>query len=83
MVMEGLHVAAKDAISQALFREVSVGAKGFKISYFFYTNDMFFLREWDYGNIVNLIMILNYFYLVTSIKINLMKSNLLGVGVSS
>lgn len=82
-VMEGLHVAKEDAIIHRLFRGVSVGAENFIISYFFYADDVLFIREWEYGNIVYLITILNHFYLVIDLKINLRNSNLFELGVFS
>lgn len=40
-----------------------------------------FMGEWDEENITNLIVILNCFFLVLGLKINLHKSKLYGLGV--
>lgn len=39
------------------------------------------MGEWDERNVHNLIQILRCFYMVSGLKINLSKSNLLGVGM--
>lgn len=43
---------------------------------------MLFMGELDDRNVVNLITILNCFYLVSGLRINLQKLNLYGVGTT-
>lgn len=40
------------------------------------------MRDWDERNVHNLTRILRCFYMVSGLKINLSKSNLLGVGMA-
>lgn len=81
LVMEGLHVAIEDAVNQCVFRGALIGDGGFVVSHIFYADDTLFFEEWDEQNIANLVTILNFFYLVSGLKLNLQKSNLLGIGV--
>ncbi|KAL7598123.1 hypothetical protein Lser_V15G21490 [Lactuca serriola] len=82
LVMEGLHVAIEDDVNKCVFRGALIGDGGFVVSHIFYADDTLFLEEWDEQNIANLVTILNCFYLVSGLKLNLQKSNLLGIGVS-
>lgn len=40
------------------------------------------MEERDHQNITKLVSILNYFYMVSGIRLNLQKSNLYGIGVN-
>ncbi|GJY80071.1 putative RNA-directed DNA polymerase, eukaryota, reverse transcriptase zinc-binding domain protein [Tanacetum coccineum] len=46
-------------------------------------DDVIILSEWNQSDMENIIRILNVFYLASGLKINISKSNLNGVGVSS
>ncbi|GKC19136.1 RNA-directed DNA polymerase, eukaryota, reverse transcriptase zinc-binding domain protein [Tanacetum coccineum] len=79
LVMEGLHVAIEDAINAGLF----YGAKlhSLHVSHLFFADDVLLLGEWSSVNISNLVNLLNCFYKVSGLKLNLHKSNLFGIGV--
>ncbi|KAL7587690.1 hypothetical protein Lser_V15G37718 [Lactuca serriola] len=81
IVMEGLHVALEDVNFADLLSGVVVGPNNLILSYLFYVDDVLLLGEWSKRNTKNMIMMLNYFYLVSRLKMNLHKSNLYGVGV--
>ncbi|GJX05708.1 putative reverse transcriptase domain-containing protein [Tanacetum coccineum] len=74
-----LHVAIEDAINAGLFS----GAKlhSLHISHLFFMDDVLLFGEWFSMNISNLVNLLNCFYKVSGLKLNLHKSNLFGVGV--
>nr|GEV14775.1 RNA-directed DNA polymerase, eukaryota [Tanacetum cinerariifolium] len=55
----------------------------FKIPHLFYADDVVFIGEWNNNNIQTLLNVLRYFYLASGLKINLHKSKLMGIGVSS
>ncbi|GJT52544.1 RNA-directed DNA polymerase, eukaryota [Tanacetum coccineum] len=78
---EGLHVAMEDAIAHGLFRGSQIGYNQLHVSHLFYADDALFLGEWDAENIKNLIAILNCYFLVSWLRINLAKSNLYGIEV--
>lgn len=81
LVMEGLHVATEDANDVNLFYGVQVGSGSLRLSHLFYHDDSIFLGEWVKGNIFNIAIILQCFYLVSYLKINMQKSNIYGVCV--
>nr|GEV41220.1 RNA-directed DNA polymerase, eukaryota [Tanacetum cinerariifolium] len=55
----------------------------FTISHLFYADDVVFIGEWNNNNIQTLLSVLRCFYLALGLKINLYKSKLMGIGVSS
>ncbi|GJW19403.1 RNA-directed DNA polymerase, eukaryota, reverse transcriptase zinc-binding domain protein [Tanacetum coccineum] len=83
LVMEGLHVALKDAHQARLIKGVNVGNTCFKFSHLFYADDVVIISEWSREDMDNIIGILNVFYLASGLKINIQKSNVYGVGLSS
>lgn len=81
LVVEGLHVAIQDAIGEGIFQGVKIGNNKLNISHFFYADDIIILGEWDRRNIINMVTILQCFYLVFGLKMSLEKSNIFGIGV--
>ncbi|GJX27138.1 putative RNA-directed DNA polymerase, eukaryota, reverse transcriptase zinc-binding domain protein [Tanacetum coccineum] len=79
LVMEGLHVAIEDAINARIY----TGAKlhSLHVSHLLFADDVLLLGEWSSMNISNVVNILNCFYKVSGLKLNLHKSNLYDVGV--
>nr|GEU87415.1 RNA-directed DNA polymerase, eukaryota [Tanacetum cinerariifolium] len=55
--------------------------QGPTISHLFYADDAMFIREWSESNLKSIVTILNCFFLASGLKINIQKSQLLGVGV--
>nr|GEU51428.1 RNA-directed DNA polymerase, eukaryota [Tanacetum cinerariifolium] len=51
------------------------------ISHIFYADDAVFLGEWSESNLDNIVKILKCFFLTSGLKINIQKSQVLGVGV--
>nr|GEW40609.1 RNA-directed DNA polymerase, eukaryota [Tanacetum cinerariifolium] len=51
------------------------------ISHLFYADDVVFIEEWSDSNMDNIIKILKCFFLASGLKINIQKSQVLGVGV--
>ncbi|GJX23647.1 putative RNA-directed DNA polymerase, eukaryota, reverse transcriptase zinc-binding domain protein [Tanacetum coccineum] len=83
IVMEGLHIALKDGLTGNLFQGVKIGSSEIRLSHLFYADDVIILSEWNQCDMDNIIRILMSFYLASGLKINISKSNLYGVGVSS
>ncbi|GJS04719.1 hypothetical protein Tco_0321227 [Tanacetum coccineum] len=83
MVMEGLHIALKYGLVANMFSGVKVGSNGIHVSHLFYVDDVIIFSDWNQNDIDNIIWILNVFYIASGLKINVYKSNLYGVGVSS
>ena len=82
IVMEGLHVFMEDAIGSGIYLGINVGRQPLPISHLFYVDDVLFLVEWDENNLRQLINILKCFFLVSGLRLNLQKSNIIGVGVT-
>ncbi|GJX87022.1 RNA-directed DNA polymerase, eukaryota, reverse transcriptase zinc-binding domain protein [Tanacetum coccineum] len=58
LVMEGLHLALKDALHSNLFHGAKVGDSGFGISHFFYADDVVIASDWNYRDMENIIRVL-------------------------
>nr|GEV83822.1 reverse transcriptase domain, reverse transcriptase zinc-binding domain protein [Tanacetum cinerariifolium] len=52
------------------------------ISHLMYADDVIFFGEWSWVNTQNLISMIRCFFLISGLKINVHKSNVLGVGVA-
>ncbi|GKE68056.1 putative RNA-directed DNA polymerase, eukaryota, reverse transcriptase zinc-binding domain protein [Tanacetum coccineum] len=82
IAMEGLHMALNDGIDANMFHGVKIGSN-IHLSYLFYADDVIILSKWNQSDMENIIRILNIFYITFGLKINIHKSNVFGVGVSS
>ncbi|GKB58453.1 putative RNA-directed DNA polymerase, eukaryota, reverse transcriptase zinc-binding domain protein [Tanacetum coccineum] len=81
LVMEGLHVAMKEALQSRLIKGVSVGNSNFKLSHLFYADDVVMVLDWSTNDMHNIIRVLNVFYLASGLKNNINKSNVYSVRV--
>ncbi|GJX55563.1 RNA-directed DNA polymerase, eukaryota, reverse transcriptase zinc-binding domain protein [Tanacetum coccineum] len=81
--MEGLYIAIKDTNHSNLIKGVSVGNPGIHLSHFFYVDDVVLVTEWNYRDMDNILRLFNVFFLATGLRINVQKSNIYGVGVST
>ncbi|GJX21087.1 RNA-directed DNA polymerase, eukaryota [Tanacetum coccineum] len=69
-------------MDSGLYKGVSIN-ESFMLSYLFYADDVVFVGEWSDSNINNIIHVLQCFFLALGLKINIHKSKLMGIGVSS
>ncbi|GKD78323.1 RNA-directed DNA polymerase, eukaryota, reverse transcriptase zinc-binding domain protein, partial [Tanacetum coccineum] len=83
IIMEGLHIALRDAMAANLLHGVKLGPSNFRLSHLFYADDVIIVSEWDHRDMDNIIRVLHVLYMASGLKININKSNLFGVGVSS
>ncbi|GJZ70972.1 RNA-directed DNA polymerase, eukaryota, reverse transcriptase zinc-binding domain protein, partial [Tanacetum coccineum] len=67
---------------KALHGQEGGGLLAISISHLFYADDAVFIGEWMDSNLRSIIQMLHCFSLASGLKINLQKSNLLGVGVT-
>nr|GEX01512.1 RNA-directed DNA polymerase, eukaryota [Tanacetum cinerariifolium] len=81
LVMESLHLSVSRSVSEGVFKGIQLHGS-MSIYHLFYADDTVFIGEWSDANLVSLVRILNCFYLALGLKINLQKSQVLGVGVS-
>ncbi|GKA33409.1 RNA-directed DNA polymerase, eukaryota, reverse transcriptase zinc-binding domain protein [Tanacetum coccineum] len=82
LAMEGLHALTRKAEVLGLFKGASIGQDNMCISHPMYADDVIFFGEWSWVNAHNLISMLRCFYLISGLKINIQKSNVLGIGVT-
>nr|GEU30530.1 RNA-directed DNA polymerase, eukaryota [Tanacetum cinerariifolium] len=68
------------ATSDGLFKCIQIQGS-MAISYLFYADDAIFIREWSDSNLDNIVKFLKCFFLPSRLKINIQKSQVLGVGV--
>lgn len=72
--------SAKD---KGIFTGIQLPRHGPVISHLQYADDVVFMGSWSLENLKNLIRILRCFELSSGLKINMAKSKLFGLGVSS
>ncbi|GJZ95198.1 RNA-directed DNA polymerase, eukaryota [Tanacetum coccineum] len=53
------------------------------LSHFFYADDAVFISKWDRANILTIVRMLKCFFLASGLQINILKSKLMGIGVSN
>nr|GEW26458.1 RNA-directed DNA polymerase, eukaryota, reverse transcriptase zinc-binding domain protein [Tanacetum cinerariifolium] len=81
-IMSWASHCAKNAVSLGLIQGASIGESGYKISHLFYEDDVVIISDWNRQDMINIIHVLNVFYLDSGLKINVSKSNAYGLGVN-
>ncbi|GJW78885.1 RNA-directed DNA polymerase, eukaryota [Tanacetum coccineum] len=81
LVMESLHLSFSRVIEAGIFKGLLVDNSAM-ISHLFYADDAIFVGEWSDSNLNCILQVLQCFYLTSGLKINIQKSNLMGVGVN-
>ena len=79
--MEGFHVALEEANRAGAFHGVTIGVSGLHVSHLLYADDAVLFCDWGVENANRIIRIMRVFHLASGLKINLLKSKLIGVGV--
>ncbi|GJT02906.1 RNA-directed DNA polymerase, eukaryota [Tanacetum coccineum] len=82
LVMESLHVSFQRLIDRGLFSLILIGKDNLiPISHLFYADDAMFIGKWSYSNVNAIMMMLQWFFLASGLKVNVHKSCIYGVGV--
>ncbi|GJY66435.1 RNA-directed DNA polymerase, eukaryota [Tanacetum coccineum] len=81
LIMESLHISFSRVVDDGLFKGFQLHGS-VNISHLFYVDDAMFIGEWSEQNLHNIVKVLNCFHLASGLKINIAKSQVLGVGVS-
>ncbi|GKC88889.1 RNA-directed DNA polymerase, eukaryota [Tanacetum coccineum] len=81
LVMESLHLSFSRVIEAGMFKGTMID-NSVMISHLFYVDDAVFVGEWSDSNLDRILQVLQCFYLASGLKINVQKSNLMGVGVN-
>lgn len=82
LVMESLHLTVSRVVEAGMFSGIKIDPS-LSISHLFYADDAVFIGEWSASNLRGITQMLHCFSLASGLKINLQKSQLLGVGVAS
>nr|GEU72270.1 RNA-directed DNA polymerase, eukaryota, reverse transcriptase zinc-binding domain protein [Tanacetum cinerariifolium] len=82
LAMEGLHTLTCKALDNGIFTGAYIGNENLRISHLIYVDDAIFFGEWSFTNAYNLLCILRCFFLISGLKINVHKSNILGICAS-
>nr|GEV15709.1 RNA-directed DNA polymerase, eukaryota [Tanacetum cinerariifolium] len=71
-----------DLVNEGIFKGVQLNGS-INISHLFYADDVMFIEEWSDANLKGIINILQCFFLASGLKINIHKSQVMGVGIPS
>ncbi|GJS91535.1 putative RNA-directed DNA polymerase, eukaryota, reverse transcriptase zinc-binding domain protein [Tanacetum coccineum] len=82
LVMEGLHNAFTEAVGNGLISGININNSTINISHLFFADDVIITTGWNARDLENIIRVLYVFYLASGIKINILKSNIYGIGVN-
>nr|GEX09326.1 hypothetical protein [Tanacetum cinerariifolium] len=82
IAMEGLHAITSKADDMGLIKGATFGRDNMNVLHLIYADDVIFLGDWTWLNAHNLISMLQCFFLVSELKINIYRSKVLGVCVS-
>nr|GFA53053.1 RNA-directed DNA polymerase, eukaryota, reverse transcriptase zinc-binding domain protein [Tanacetum cinerariifolium] len=80
--MESLHVSFQIVVDAGLFNGIKLDSS-LQISDLFYADDAIFMGQWSQCNIDTIIRVLDVFYRALGLRINMNKSNLMGISVNS
>ncbi|GJQ97442.1 RNA-directed DNA polymerase, eukaryota [Tanacetum coccineum] len=81
LAMKGLHMLISRAIHSSQLHGLQIGNGDITLSHLFYADDAIFLGDWNVRNVLNIVLLLQCFFLVSGLKLNLAKCRLMGVGV--
>ncbi|GJY27845.1 RNA-directed DNA polymerase, eukaryota [Tanacetum coccineum] len=78
LIMESLHISFSRVVDDGLFKGFQLHGS-VNISHLFFCCDAMFIGEWSEQNLHNIVKVLNCFHLASGLKINIAKSQVLGV----
>ncbi|XP_071741010.1 uncharacterized protein [Rutidosis leptorrhynchoides] len=83
--MEGLQAAISYACHSSIYSGLRIGGvnSDLRLSRCFFADDVLFVGEWNDNNARTLLAVLACFFAVSGLKINLSKSSVYGVGIST
>ncbi|GKC80750.1 RNA-directed DNA polymerase, eukaryota, partial [Tanacetum coccineum] len=81
LIMESLHLSFRRVVDNGLFNGIQLPGS-VSISHLFYADDAMFIGEWSDENLKVILNILKCFFIASGLRINIHKSQLLGIGVS-
>ncbi|GKB12869.1 putative RNA-directed DNA polymerase, eukaryota, reverse transcriptase zinc-binding domain protein, partial [Tanacetum coccineum] len=82
LVMEGLHNAFIEVVGNGRISGININNSTINISHLFFVDDVIITTRWNARDLENIIRVLHVFYLASGLKINILKSNIYGIGVN-
>nr|GEU50172.1 RNA-directed DNA polymerase, eukaryota [Tanacetum cinerariifolium] len=82
LIMERLHISVQRVVDVDMLRGINIGPS-LQLSHLFYADDAIFMGHWSDSNIDTIIYALECFYHASGLRINMNKSKLMGISVSS
>nr|GEW18858.1 RNA-directed DNA polymerase, eukaryota, reverse transcriptase zinc-binding domain protein [Tanacetum cinerariifolium] len=79
--MESLHLSFQRVVDASMFKGIKLNSST-SLSHMFYADDAMFVSQWCDDNINTLIHVLECFYRVSGLRINMSKSRIMGVLVA-
>nr|GEW65695.1 RNA-directed DNA polymerase, eukaryota, nucleotide-binding alpha-beta plait domain protein [Tanacetum cinerariifolium] len=80
LVMESPHLSFNNILNAGLYKGIQID-DFLTLSHLFYADDAVFIGKWDKSNINTIVSVLICFFLSAGLKINLHKSNLMGINI--
>ncbi|GJW43668.1 hypothetical protein Tco_0072467 [Tanacetum coccineum] len=80
--MESLHISFQRVVDVGMFTGIKLSSS-LNISHLFYADDAIFLGQWNDSNIDTLVHVMECFYRVSGLRINLCKSKIMGIHVDA
>ncbi|GKE65112.1 RNA-directed DNA polymerase, eukaryota [Tanacetum coccineum] len=82
LVMESLHILFQRVVDVGMFTGIKLSSS-LNISHLFYADDAIFIGQWNDSNIDTLVHVMECFYRVSGLRINLCKSKIMGIHVDA
>ncbi|GKD10960.1 RNA-directed DNA polymerase, eukaryota, reverse transcriptase zinc-binding domain protein [Tanacetum coccineum] len=82
LIMESLHISVQRVVDAGMFRGINIGPS-LQLSHLFYADNTIFMGHCSDSNIDTIIYALECFYHASGLRINMNKSKLMGISVSS
>nr|GEV08903.1 RNA-directed DNA polymerase, eukaryota [Tanacetum cinerariifolium] len=81
LIIESLHLSFQRIVDEGMFKGIKLGEGLVNLSHMFYVDDAVFVGQWCENNITTLVHVLDCFYKVSSLRINMSKSKIMRVHV--
>nr|GEX79930.1 RNA-directed DNA polymerase, eukaryota [Tanacetum cinerariifolium] len=81
LIMESLHLSFQRIVDDGMFKGIKLGGGLVNLSHTFYADDAVFVGQWCENNITTLVHVLDCFYKVSGLRINMSKSKIMRVHV--
>ncbi|KAJ9564334.1 hypothetical protein OSB04_000300 [Centaurea solstitialis] len=81
VIAECFHLMVVKAENSGLLKGVKVGSNNIPISHLQYSDDVILFGPWETENLKNMMKLMECFYAVSGLKMNLNKTKLYGIGI--